>query len=204
MSFASHKFLQAPRPATRNLLPTCPMQFKHPGPTLNAKSCADAPPCPTTSRQGQSLHCIFWSSTDLQTSKLCCELIFRSASISINDNAELKVLDSNRHLFFYFSLTGTVMRLDEMETQLPSCSRGREGENSFQNGVTRGPPCPLYTTRVDANRTGIQCKNQKCANCSSSSSIQATPSAAEGLLEEGHVPLGAIPLPRPPAAEKKG
>lgn len=34
--------------------------------------------------------------------------------------------------------------------------------------------------------------------------IQATPSAAEGLLEEGHVPLGAIPLPRPPAAEKKG
>lgn len=34
--------------------------------------------------------------------------------------------------------------------------------------------------------------------------IQATPSTAKGLLEEGHIPLGASPLPRPPAAEKKG
>lgn len=33
-------------------------------------------------------------------SKLRCELVFRSASISINDNAELKVLDSDGHFFF--------------------------------------------------------------------------------------------------------
>lgn len=31
-----------------------------------------------------------------------------------------------------------------------------------------------------------------------------TPSVAKELLEEGHTPLGAIPLPRPLAAEKKG
>lgn len=75
--------------------------------------------------------------------QLCCEVVFRPASISINDNAELKVLDSDRHLFFY--LTGTVMRLDEMEIQLPSCSQGCNGENSFQKSITRGPPGSTQT-----------------------------------------------------------
>lgn len=47
-------------------------------------------------------------------------------------------------------------------------------------------------------------KKQKCSNCSPAPPTQATLSAAEGLLEEGHIPLGATPLPRPPTAEKKG
>lgn len=73
----------------------CPPQFQHPGPTLVL-------PTPYLIKAGSvSLHCIFWSSTDLQTSRLCCELVCRSASISINDNAERKVLDSVGHLGFY-------------------------------------------------------------------------------------------------------
>lgn len=73
----------------------CPPQFQHPGPTLVL-------PTPYLIKAGSvSLHCIFWSSTDLQTSKLCCELVCRSASISINDNAEQKVLDCVGHLGFH-------------------------------------------------------------------------------------------------------
>lgn len=90
MCFAFPTFLQAPQAAASNLLPTTiPAPRTHP--------CAPHP----IKAGSVSLHCIFWSSTDLQTSRLWCELVCRSARISINDNAERKVPDSVGHLGFY-------------------------------------------------------------------------------------------------------
>lgn len=197
---------QTPPGASRSCLQSAahlPTPLQGPGTHPKCQVLCRCPPVLLHIEAGPvSLHCIFWSSTELQTSKLCWELVFRSASISINDNAELKVLDSDGHLGFYFSLTGTVTRLNETQTQLPSHSRGCNGGDRLeQNSGRRGPLCPLFTTRVKASHAGSRRNNQKRTYCSS---IQATPSTAKAFLQEGHIPRGASPLPRPPTAEKKG
>lgn len=65
-------------------LPTicCPPQFKHPGPTLNAKSCAGAPPSPTTSRQGQRPYTAF--SGHLQICKQASYVVSLFADLQVS------------------------------------------------------------------------------------------------------------------------
>lgn len=131
-----------------------------------------------------SLRCVLWSSPELQTRTLGRELVFISASISINGNAGLKVLDSDGRspVGFYFISATAVTRPGETETPLPSCTVGEKG---FKAALRQGF-CVLCTPPGSTEiRAGAWHENQKLPTCSH-------------LLLQGHSggarPLGAGPL----------
>lgn len=129
-----------------------------------------------------SLHCSSWSSTDLQTSNLCRGLVFISASISINDNAELKVLDSNGHLCFLIVTAATKSWVRWKPFCLPGAMGAKE-KTVFKAALQEG--CvPSAQHQGRANGNGTQHKMQKCPNCSSTSFHVAT----QELIGKRYVP----------------
>lgn len=134
-----------------------------------------------------SLRCVLWSSPELQTRTLGRELVFISASISINGNAGLKVLDSDGRspVGFYFISATAVTRPGEMETPLPSCTVGEKG---FKAALRQGF-CVLCTPPGSRNSCWSLAQEPEAPHL--------LPPPSTGALG-GHASPRCRPPPRPP------